>query len=182
MRRSIGAGSLRSVPMLILRLSKCACVATVALYASLVAFGNLSDYGSNLAFVQHVLAMDTIFPHSTITWRAITNPLLQHIAYGLIIASETATALLCWIGAAHMLRARRAGSAQFQRAKAWAIGGLTLGFLLWQVGFMSIGGEWFGMWMSNQWNGSESAFRCFMLILGVLIFLSLRDEELVAPT
>jgi len=24
--------------------------------------------------------------------------------------------------------------------------GLTLGLLLWQVGFMTIGGEWFGMW------------------------------------
>lgn len=168
--------------MLVLRLSKCACVAAIALYASLVAFGNLSDYGSNLAFVQHVLAMDTIFPHSTITWRAITSPLLQHIAYGLIITGEAATAALCWIGAARMLRARHASAARFQRAKAWAIAGLTLGFLVWQAGFMSIGGEWFGMWMSSQWNGSESAFRCFMLILGVLIFLSLRDEELVAQT
>jgi len=55
---------------------------------------------------------------------------------------------------------------------------LTLGFLVWQVGFMSVGGEWFGMWMSKQWNGVPDAFRFFITILAVLIFLSLRDEEL----
>ncbi|MET0528733.1 MAG: DUF2165 family protein, partial [Microvirga sp.] len=55
---------------------------------------------------------------------------------------------------------------------------LTLGFLVWQVGFMSVGGEWFGMWMSEKWNGVPDAFRFLMTILGVLIFVSLRDDEL----
>jgi len=32
----------------------------------------------------------------------------------------------------------------FNCSKSIAIAGLTLGFLVWQVGFMSIGGEWFG--------------------------------------
>jgi predicted small integral membrane protein len=43
---------------------------------------------------------------------------------------------------------------------------------------MSIGGEWFGMWMSSTWNGLQSAFRVFITIVGVLIFVSLRDGEL----
>jgi predicted small integral membrane protein len=47
----------------------------------------------------------------------------------------------------------------FQRAKTFAIQGLTFGFLVWQVGFQSIGGECFGMWMSTTWNGEDSAFR-----------------------
>ena len=164
--------------MPMLRLSKILAVAAVALYASLVALGNLTDYGSNLAFVQHVLAMDTVFADSTIRWRALTSPPLQHLAYALIIAAECATALLCWLGAVQLWRRRAAPAARFQRAKSVAIAGLTLGFLVWQVGFMSVGGEWFGMWMSTQWNGIEAAFRCFMLILGVLIFVSLRDDEL----
>lgn len=164
--------------MPLLRLSKILTVAAVALYASLVAFGNLTDYGSNLAFVQHVLAMDTVFPDTTISWRAISHPMLQHLAYALIIAGELATALLCGFGALRLWRQRRASAVAFQRAKSPAIAGLTLGFLVWQVGFMSIGGEWFGMWMSTQWNGLEAAFRCFMLMLGVLVYVSLRDEEL----
>jgi len=46
-------------------------VAAVAVLVSLVAFGNLTDYDTNFAFVQHVLLMDTIFPNATIRYRAI---------------------------------------------------------------------------------------------------------------
>ena len=56
--------------------------------------------------------------------------------------------------------------------------GLTLGFLVWQVGFMSIGGEWFGMWQSQQWNGVPSAFRFLMATIAVLIFVAMPDQEL----
>ncbi|HEX4251280.1 MAG TPA: DUF2165 family protein, partial [Pseudonocardia sp.] len=31
----------------------------LALYLVLVTLGNITDFGTNLAFVQHVLAMDT---------------------------------------------------------------------------------------------------------------------------
>ena len=43
---------------------------------------------------------------------------------------------------------------------------------------MTIGGEWFGMWMSQTWNGLNSAARVFMLILGVMVYVSLPDPEL----
>ena len=76
--------------MIALRAAKAATVAAVALFASLVAFGNLTDYDTNLAFVQHVLSMDTIFRSSTIKYRAITDPALQRAAYALIIATEAA--------------------------------------------------------------------------------------------
>ena len=86
--------------------------------------------------------------------------------------------MLCWIGAA----AARAISAPmpraFNRAKSFAVAGLTLGFLLWQVGFMSIGGEWFGMWQSKEWNGVPSAFRFLITIIAVLIFVAIPDQEL----
>ena len=65
--------------------------------------------------------------------------------------------------------------------KRTAIAGLTVGFLLWQVGFMAIGGEWFGMWMSPQWNGIPSAFRDLVMTLGVIIFLSLPDHGTSEP-
>jgi len=69
--------------MIALRAAKVALVAAVALFASLVTFGNLTDYNTNFAFVQHVLSMDTIFPFSTIRYRAITSPTLHHAAYAL---------------------------------------------------------------------------------------------------
>jgi predicted small integral membrane protein len=121
--------------------------------------------------------MDTIFPFSTIGYRAITSVALHHIAYAVVIAAEAVTALLCWIGAGVLARHLRANARIFNRAKTVAVAGLTLGFLLWQVGFMTIGGEWFGMWQSKDWNGVPSAFRFVMVIMAVLIFVALPDGE-----
>jgi predicted small integral membrane protein len=161
-----------------MRLSKIGLVATIALWLALVAFGNLTDYGSNLVFVQHVLAMDSIFPDAAIHYRAIHSPLLQHAAYALIIVAETLAAVLCGLGAWRLWRARRAPAALFRRAARPAVAGLTLGLLLWLGGFMAIGGEWFGMWMSTQWNGLASAFRFVVVLLLALVCLGQRDDEL----
>jgi len=164
--------------MLITRLVKVAFVAAIAFFATLVSFGNITDYGTNYEFVKHVMSMDTIFPNSTIHYRAITEPGLHTAAYWLIIGAETLTALLCWIGAYAMLSKLTTGAAMFNGSKGWAVAGLALGFLIWQVGFMTIGGEWFGMWMSQQWNGIEDAFHFIMIIIAVLIFIAMPDGEL----
>ena len=162
--------------MAVIRSAKVMLVAAIAFFASLVTFGNLTDYDTNFLFVQHVLSMDTIYTFSTIKYRAITDPTLHRAAYALIIVTEGAIALLCWIGAVQMLRQIRAEAIAFNRAKAVAAIGLTLGFLLWQVGFMTIGGEWFGMWQSAQWNGVPSAFRFVVVIASVLILVVLPDS------
>jgi len=160
-----------------MRLSKIVLVAAIALWLALVAFGNLTDYGSNLVFVQHVLAMDSIFPDAGIHYRAIHAPLLQHAAYALIIATETVATVLCGLGAWRMWRARRTAAAAFHRAKQLAMAGLMIGVLLWLGGFMAIGGEWFGMWMSTQWNGLASAFRFVVVLLAALLYLGQRDAD-----
>jgi len=167
--------------MLAIRVAKAALVGAVALLASLVSFGNVTDYRTNFVFVQHVLSMDTTYPFSTIRYRAITNPALHHLAYAGIIAVEGIIALLCWVGAILLARRVRSDAAVFNRAKTFAIVGLTVGFLLWQVGFMSIGGEWFGMWQSQQWNGVPSAFRFLMTFVAVLIFVAMPDQNLEQP-
>ena len=163
---------------MIVRLSKALLVCAVALFASLVAFGNITDYGSNFAFVRHVFMMDTIFPDATIGYRSIQTPWLHHAGYIFIIALEGLTALLCWIGGLRLLCGLKLPAHAFNGRKKLAVAGLTLGFLTWQVGFMSIGGEWFGMWMSKQWNGVPDAFRFFVTIILALIYLVQRDGEL----
>jgi predicted small integral membrane protein len=164
--------------MLIMRVAKIAMVAAIAAFATLVAFGNVTDYGTNFTFVEHVLSMDSVFPNAPITYRAVTSPALHHAAYAIIIAAEALTAALCWIGALALLRRLRAPAPAFNRAKAWAAAGLAAGFLTWQFGFMTVGGEWFGMWQSAKWNGVPSAFRFAMVIVAVLIFVAMRDEEM----
>lgn len=168
--------------MLVVRLSKAALVAALALTCTLVVFGNIVDPAVNLAFVQHVLAMDTILPGSGIADRSITDPGLQRAAFALIVAGEALTTLLLWSGVLLMLVRLRASPARFVPAKAWAIAGLSVGFLIWQAGFLGIGGEWFGMWMSTTWNGQQSAFRFAMTMLGVLIYVALPEAEHPAST
>jgi len=86
-------------------------------------------------------------------------------------SGEGATALGFAGAAVLLLRHLR-----FNRAKGLAVVAAGLGFLVWFFGFMVIGGEWFQMWQSSQWNGQEAAFRFYMTILAVLIFVMQRDE------
>ena len=94
-------------------------LATVALFFVLVAFGNITDYGTNWQFVRHVLAMDTIFPDSTLTWRAITDKVVA-VAYWLIIAWEAATAIILIIAVVRLAAACRIEH-RFADAKPLAI-------------------------------------------------------------
>jgi predicted small integral membrane protein len=71
-----------------------------------------------------------------------------------------------------------APSALFARAKSPALAGVGMGFVLYAFGFVAIGGEWFAMWQSHEWNGQASAY-IFLTMTGiVLLFLTQRDEEL----
>jgi predicted small integral membrane protein len=58
---------------------------TLGLYFVLIGFSNITDYGTNFKFVQHVLSMDSIPFDSKVMWRAITAPWVHHAAYGAII-------------------------------------------------------------------------------------------------
>jgi predicted small integral membrane protein len=37
------------------------------------------------------------------------------------------------------------------------------------------------MWQSKDWNGQDAAFRFYVTVLGVLIFVSLPDGDLAPP-
>ena len=157
------------------RYSKIILVWAIALYSSLVVFNNLTDYGSNYAFVSHVLKMDTTFAGNQGMWRAVDSPFIANALYWLIIATETAVALLCWAGGWRLLRSVRDVRA-FNGAKALAVAGLTLGILLWFSGFLTIGGEWFLMWQSQTWNGQEAAFR-LVAVLGIVLLYTVQPDH-----
>jgi predicted small integral membrane protein len=163
--------------MLIIRLAKILMTAALAAFAFIVTYDNVVDYGSNFEFVKHVLSMDTTFPGNKLMHRAVTDPAMWRLAYGAIIAAEGVTCVLLAIGALAMLLAWRAPAAHFNRAKAWMVAGATVGFGVWFFGFMVVGGEYFAMWQSSTWNGQQAAFRFYMAILGVLIFVNQPDAD-----
>lgn len=141
--------------------------ASVALYIALVAFGNITDFGTNQQFVRHVLAMDTTFKDDDLMWRAITSKGLQDTAYVVIIAWETVAALVLMYGT--WLWFRRDDS----RARRFSTYGLLMVLLLFGAGFIAIGGEWFSMWQSADWNGLDAATRAFVFSGIVLLVVQL---------
>jgi predicted small integral membrane protein len=163
---------------MVVRLAKITMIAGLAAFALIVAYDNVVDYDSNYEFVKHVLSMDTTFAASTLKDRAITNETVWHAAYALIVAMEALTGLLLAFGAVALLGRLRSPGASFNRAKVLAIAGLTTGFALWFIGFLVVAGEYFAMWQSKIWNGQEAAFRITAIILGVLIYISLPDDDL----
>ncbi|MFD7135707.1 DUF2165 domain-containing protein [Streptomyces sp. NPDC059894] len=130
---------------------------TVALYITLVAFGNITDFGTNQQFVRHVLAMDTTFKDEDLMWRAVTSRWLQDAVYVAIIAWETVSALVLLAGTWLWIRRDEA------RARQLSTYGLLMLMLLFGGGFIAIGGEWFAMWQSGDWNGLDAALRVFVL-------------------
>jgi len=162
------------------RISKVIMVASLALFALLVTFDNLTDYDTNYAFVWHVLSMDTTFPGNALLYRRITSPALWQVGYALIIAGEGLSGIVLAVAAISLAWRLRSDSVRFNHAKRFLIIGAALGFLVWFFGFMVIGGEWFSMWQSPTWNGQEAAFRFYMTILAVLIFVTQPDGELSA--
>jgi predicted small integral membrane protein len=152
-------------------------VLALSAFAFMVTFNNITDYGSNFSFVQHVLSMDTTFPGNAAMYRAITQPMVWHAAYWLIIAGEGIAFVLLLLGAVRLWLARKASGWAFNEAKQWVVAGATVGFLVWFFGFMVVGGEWFLMWQSHTWNGQDAAFRFYAAILGVLIFVNQPDDD-----
>jgi predicted small integral membrane protein len=94
-----------------------------------------------------------------------------------IIAWEIMTTILLAWSAVRLFRARRAAPSAIDRAKDVAVLALTLSLLMWLVAFLAVGGEWFLMWQSRQWNGQEEAFRMFAVVGLILLFVTQPERE-----
>ncbi|MFF0477695.1 DUF2165 domain-containing protein [Streptomyces sp. NPDC004284] len=134
-----------------------ALTATVALYMTLVAFGNITDFGTNQQFVRHVLSMDTTFKDPDLMWRAVESPALQNAAYVAVIVWETLAAVVLLAATWFWITGLRRDA--YDRARAASTVGLVMVLLLFGMGFLAIGGEWFAMWQSSDWNGLDAAAR-----------------------
>jgi predicted small integral membrane protein len=149
-----------------------------ALYMTLVAVGNITDFDVNRQFVHHVLSMDTTNfgqPQGTaldsaIMWRALNALPLQTAVYVGIIAWELAAAVVLVIALVLWMVDR---SACKRNARSVSTIGLLMVVLLFFGGFIDIGGEWFQMWRSSANNGLDPAFRNVVLAVMTLWLIQL---------
>ena len=140
----------------------------VGLYISLVCFNNIFDYNSNFQFVSMVAKMDDTFSKQMNGWRSINNVFLHNVLFIAIIAWELLISILLFTGVFSMIKKLKSSAIEFKNAKKYTSYGLSLGVLLWFTVFIAIGGEWFLMWQSKNWNAQNTAFSltcCFLLFL-----------------
>ncbi|HCT77824.1 MAG TPA: hypothetical protein DGG94_06530 [Micromonosporaceae bacterium] len=145
--------------------------AITALYYALVAFGNITDFGTNQAFVDHVLEMDTTFKDPDVMWRHISNNTIANIAYFGVILWESLIAIVLGVAFVHWL------IRDYKIARRLSTLGWIMVLILFAGGFITIGGEWFQMWQSKTWNGLTPALQNviiagFGMILANLPFTS----------
>lgn len=145
-------------------------VGFIALNMLLVVLGNVTDYGTNEAFVKHVLAMDTTFGKE-LKWRAITSPAAVTVVYVAIILWEAISAILLTAGTIAYIRDRE------DTARKFASAGLLMIVALFLGGFITVGGEWFAMWQSKDWNGIGAALRMVTIAGFALILVHLSPRR-----
>lgn len=158
-----------------LRLLQAFTLFSAGLYGLFVFMGNLMDYDSNYQFVKHVLSMDTTFEGNALMWRAITEPWMWTAGYIGIILAEGVFTALGLIGGIKLFLRRNADATTFDKAKSWGYGAYGMGFLIWFIGFIVIGSEWFAMWQSSTWNGKDTAMPLAILWAGFAVLLALSD-------
>ena len=163
--------------MIEIRISKIIIAVSTSLLALLPGFNNIVDFDINLVHVQHVLMMDThVVEVGSAGMRSIHSPVIHHIAYISIIIAEWVIGILGLWGSYELWKARKS-AALFNRKKGKVVLSMTLGILVWFTGFMVIGGEWFLMWLSEEWNSQQAAFRLVVPFMLGLIFISAKDED-----
>lgn len=160
------------------RLSKVAMTLMLSACAFIITLNNILDYDSNYVFVRHILSMDSTFPDNPLMYRAVNSEALWNLSYGLIIIGESLTCLFFLVGSWGLWCNRNAIAMLFNNAKKWIYIGAVMAMLVWFFGFMVIGAEYFLMWQSSKWNVQEPAFRFYMSVLGVLIFVNQPDTDL----
>ena len=109
-----------------IRIAKLLLLAGIALFYTLVVLNNTTDFNSNYQFVHHVLSMDTTFPQNAVMWRAMPQTAVHLAFYLSIIAWETLTTVLLWLGVYKLFRALRKPEDAFNTAKRIPVAALTL--------------------------------------------------------
>ncbi|MFY9332075.1 MAG: DUF2165 domain-containing protein [Candidatus Nanopelagicales bacterium] len=150
-------------------------VLMTASYYLVVGFDNITNptnpNGSNWPFVQGVLSGDGVPADSGFEWRFIDATWFQAAGYVMIMTLETVTGILLLIGG--LLGLRRSGATvSWGKAQRWTYAGGTVGLTVFFFGFITVGGNWFIMYLNSKWNGLAPAFQNSVMTALTMIFVT----------
>lgn len=136
---------------------------------------DVMDFGLNAQIVNDVISMKYTFDPQAL--RAIHNPLIGQIGYGLIWVTHLGSGVVALLGGLLLIQRPRKG--RFD-AHGVAILGVGIGAVLYLVGFMTIAGGWFLLYSApTPPNYVGAAMLSFLCYVAVLIYLQIlrRDAE-----
>jgi len=160
-----------------LRIIKILLILAVASWGFIAALQNLIDWQGTLGAIGAATSMAT-FEGGVDSWQAASNSLLIWLGAVFIVVSKLASGALCLAGSRQMWRARRAGTAEFQRSKDLALSGCAISILMLFGGFVVIAETWFELWRSDVLRGPvlDSAFHYGGMIALIALFVGSPDE------
>ena len=162
---------------MIIRLIKIALVLAIGLFGTIAAFTNITISEVTSGAVAAAVSMQDTFQHPNTMWRAIENPTIVGILFGLIVLGEAVGGVLCLWGGYRLWNVRSAPATVFNGAKTMALAGCAVVALLYLLGFLAILGEWFLMWQAQKLNVLPDALRAFVPAMLVLMYLSTPDSD-----
>lgn len=162
------------------RYSKLALLLSTAVFYFITVFNNTVDYSANLRFIQNVSGMTDTF-NDTLLWRRMESGVLHWVLYITIILWELGAGLLAAYAAYLSWKYRDAEESLYRRARTAGMVAYVFGLMLWFFAFIVVGGQWFLMWQSENWNGQDAAFRMIGIIGLLLLFHCLQKDCLEKP-
>jgi predicted small integral membrane protein len=157
----------------VVRAASAAFTLMVAVYYIVVAFDNITNptnpNASNWPFVKGVVSGDGVPADSGFEWRFIDATWFQALGYVLVIFGEALTGVLLFVGGIKGLRNSRRPS-QWASNQRWTFIGGIVGLAVFFLGFITIGGNWFIMYLNSKWNGLEPAFQNSVMTMFMLVF------------
>lgn len=159
-----------------IRFIKAIIVSTIALFFTLVAFNNVTDFETNQKWTAQIVSLSSVSNHN-VYWRALPVPGVQIGIFYFIIFWEITTALFLWGGTYRMIRYIHVSPSEYARVKIMALVGLTLGFVMYMVGFVDMASEWFYAWQSELKSAQIKSILFSLLTLLALAFVASNTQE-----
>ena len=140
---------------------------------AIVVLNNITAPGANLAFVEHIMTMDTTNMDRGTQWRAIRSPILHRIAFVTILVLEMAFTVLCLVGSYFLAINLGAPADAWEAAKLFGYLGFMTALVVWFLIIQVVGAEWFVSWQSESWNAIRDSTRINLITLAGIILLRL---------
>ena len=139
----------------------------------IVVLNNLTAPGANLAFVEHIMTMDTTNMDEGTQWREIRSPALHRIAFVTILLFEVAVTVLSLVGSYYLATNLGAPADAWEAAKLFGYLAFMAALVVWFLVIQIVGAEWFVSWQSESWNAIRDSTRINLITLAGIIILRL---------